>query len=61
METALGKVVILGPDLEGLWSIAAVGETLLISERATSRILEQGTNEQTREVGGDQTSLDFTW
>lgn len=51
VETDLGEVDILAQHLEAPWSIAFHGETPLISERDTARILELDAHGQTHEVG----------
>ena len=49
--TDLGEIEILAENLEAPWSIAFHGQTPLISERDTARILEMDANGSTREVG----------
>ncbi|WP_022869703.1 PQQ-dependent sugar dehydrogenase [Yaniella halotolerans] len=57
VDTDLGDVEILAENLDAPWSIAFVGETPLISERDTSRILELDEHGNAREVAVvDQTS-----
>lgn len=51
VETDLGEIEILAENLEAPWSIAFFGQTPLISERDTARILELGANGNTREIG----------
>lgn len=51
VETDLGEIEILAENLEAPWSIAFFGQTPLISERDTARILELDAGGNTREVG----------
>lgn len=50
-ESSLGEPRILASGLEAPWSVAFHGETALISERDSARILELTRNGETREVG----------
>lgn len=51
VETDLGRIEILAENLDAPWSIAFFGQTPLISERDTGRILEMEADGSTREMG----------